>query len=314
MFPNINPSSALFLDNLQQIQTRMSKDEEQLTSGLKISVASDSPDQISSVLQVRAQIAGVQQTQQNLSSITPAVNAAETAIQQAIQALDTATTLATAAAGTSMTASQRANSVPQVQSVLEQLVSLSQTNVGGTYIFGGSQDSGPSYSLNLANSNGVNQLSSSSSSSSSGQPVQVKDANGVPFSIGLTAQEIFDDGDVGGTTTYPSDNVFAAVTGLLNSLQNNDSTGIQTALTNIQAAAAHLNDESSFYGGVQNTISGAGTTADSMLVTLQQQLSSLQDADAVQATLDLTAVQTNEQAAMSAEAQLKPQSLFNYLG
>jgi flagellar hook-associated protein 3 FlgL len=305
MFPNINPSSSLFLANLQIIQNRMSTDEQQLTSGLRVNVASDAPDQISEILQTRAQISGVQQTQQNLSAVSPIVDSGESAIQQAIQLLDTATTLATGAAGTTTTAAQRLDSAPQVQGILEQLVSLSQTAVAGNYVFSGDQSTQPTYSVNLANGNGVNQLSQP------GPPGQIDDANGIAFSTGLTAQQIFDDRNANGS--YAPDNVFAAVNGLLTALQTNNVSSVQQAITNIQSASTYLNNESSFYGGVQNTITAANTSASSTLVTLQQQLSNLQDADATSDALDLTSVQTNEQAAMSAEAELKPQSLFTYL-
>ena len=108
MTPSINPNTEIFLSNLQQIQNRISTAEQQLSSGLRVSVASDDPDEISSILQLRAQIAGVQQTQQNLSNVTPQVQSGENAIQQAIQVLDTATSLATEAAGSTPTASQTA--------------------------------------------------------------------------------------------------------------------------------------------------------------------------------------------------------------
>jgi flagellar hook-associated protein 3 FlgL len=305
MFPNINPASNLFLANLQIIQNRMSTDEQQLTSGLRVNVASDAPDQISEILQTRAQIAGVQQTQQNLSTVSPLVDSGESAIQQAIQLLDTATTLATGAASTTTTAAQRLDSAPQVQGILEQLVSLSQTAVAGNYVFSGDQSTQPTYSVTLANGNGVNQLTQP------GPPGQIDDANGIGFSTGLTAQQVFDDRNPNGS--YAPDNVFAAVNGLLTALQTNNLPNVQQAITNIQSASAYLNNESSFYGGVQNTITAANTSASATLVTLQQQLSNLQDADATSDALDLTSVQTNEQAAMSAEAQLKPQSLFTYL-
>jgi len=305
MFPNINPASNLFLANLQIIQNRMSTDEQQLTSGLRVNVASDAPDQISEILQTRAQISGVQQTQQNLSTVGPLVDSGESAIQQALQLLDTATTLATGAASTTTTAAQRLDSAPQVQGILEQLVSLSQTAVAGTYVFSGDQSTQPTYSVNLANGNGVNQLSQP------GPRGQIADATGITFSTGLTAQQVFDDRNPDGS--YAPDNVFAAVNGLLTALQTNNVPNVQQAITNIQSASAYLNNESSFYGGVQNTITAANTSASATLVTLQQQLSNLQDADATSDALDLTSVQTNEQAAMSAEAQLKPQSLFTYL-
>jgi len=305
MTPSINPNSEIFLSNLQQIQNRIGTAERQLSSGLRVSVASDDPDQISSILQLRAQIAGVQQTQENLSNVTPQVESGENAIQQAIQVLDTATSLATEASGSTSNASQRQDEIPQVQGILQQLVSLSQTAVNGQYIFSGALSGQPQYTL-AANGNSAQQMTQP------GPPGQIQDANGLPISIGLTAQQIFDDQDANGNPTAAS--AFAAVTGLLTALQNDDGQGILTAVTNIQTASAHLNDESSFYGAAQNDLTAAGNSASQALIQLQQQLSNEQDADAAQSSLDLTTATTAEQAAMSAQAMLKPQSLFNYLG
>ena len=305
MTPSINPNSEIFLSNLQQIQNRIGTAERQLSSGLRVSVASDAPDQISSILQLRAQIAGVQQTQQNLSNVTPQVESGENAIQQAIQVLDTATSLATQAAGSTSSASQRLDLVPQVQGILQQLVSLSQTSVNGQYIFSGDLSGQPQYTM-AANGDSVLQMTQP------GPPGQIEDANGLKISVGLTAQQIFDDQDATGKPTAA--NVFGAVTGLLTALQNNDGPGILTAVTNIQTASAHLNDESSFYGAAQNNLTAAGNSASQTLIEVQQQLSNEQDADAAQASLDLTTANTDLQAAMASQAMLKPQSLFNYLG
>jgi flagellar hook-associated protein 3 FlgL len=306
MFPSINSNATAFLSNMQQIQSRISTDEQQLSSGLKVSVASDAPDQISTILQLRAQMSGVQQTQENLATVGPQVSNGEESIQQAIQVLDTATSLATQGAGDTLTATQRLNLLPEVQSVFQQLVSLSQTSVNGQYIFSGDQGSTPVYTQNAANGNGVQQ------NITPGPPGQIEDANGIPFSIGMTASQIFDDRNADGS--YATDNVFSAVNGLMTALQNNDSAGIQTALGNIQAASVHLNKSSSFYGAAQNTITNANNSATQTLTSLQQQLSSEQDADAVQVSVDLNSALNNQQAALAAQAENKPQSLFNYLG
>jgi len=301
MTPSINPNSEIFLNNLQQIQSRISTAERQLSSGLRVSVASDAPDQISGILQLRAQIAGVQQTQQNLSTVTPQVESGGNAIQQAIQVLDSATSLATQAAGSTLDASQRLDLVPQVQGILQQLVSLSQTAVNGQYIFSGDLSGQPQYVLAVGGAS-VKQMTQP------GPPAQIEDANGVKMSIGLTAQQVFDAQDGN------NDSAFAAVTGLLTALQSGNSNNVETALTNLQAASAHLNDSSSFYGAAQNNLTAAGNSASQTVIQLQQQLSGEQDADAARAALDLTTGTTDEQAAMASQAMLKPQSLFSYLG
>jgi flagellar hook-associated protein 3 FlgL len=308
MTPSINPNASMFLSNLQQIENRMSTAEQQLSSGLRVSVASDDPDEISSILQLRAQISGVQQVQENVSNVTSQVDAGENAIQQAIQVLDTATSVASAAVGSIPTATQRLDEATQVQGILQQLVSLSQTSMNGQYIFSGNQSGQPQYTL-AAGGNSVQQ------NFQAGPPPQIADPNGVMISTGLTAQQIFDDqaNGGGGSGNPATDNVFTAVSGLLTSLQNNDTSGIQTALTNLQAASTHLNNESSTYGTAQNELTAAGNTASQSLIELQQQLSNEQDADEAQASMDLTQSTTDEQAAMSSEAMLKPQSLFTYL-
>jgi len=305
MTPAINPNSALFLNNLQQIENRIQQAEQQISSGLRVSQASDAPDQISGILQLRAQISSVQQTQENMSTVGPQVSSGENAIQQAIQVLDTMSSLATEAASSTVTTDQHQQIAQQVQDGLQQLVSLSQTSVNGNYIFSGDMASQPSYSLNAAG-DGVTELITPD------PPGQIADANGVLFSIGLTAQQIFDDQDVNGNPT--SNNVFAAVSGLLTALQNNDTAGIQTAMGNLQDASTFLNNQSGFYGAAQNNITAANNSASQTLTNLQQQLSNAQDADVAQEALSLNQALTNEQAAMQAQAELKPQSLFDYLG
>ena len=307
MTSSISPTSEIFLANLQQIENRISTAEEQLSSGLAVNQASDDPDEISSILMLRAQIAGVQQTQQNLSTVSPQVNSAENAIQQAIQALDTATSLATAASGSTSSAAQQALMVPQVQGILQQLLSLSQTSVNGQFIFNGNQSDQASYCYTLnAQGTGV-----TPPAVQPGPPGQIMDPNGIPISTGLTAYEVFDGGD--GGANQPQDSAFNAVSSLLTALQNNDSAGIQAALTNIQTASAYMNGESSFYGAAQNSITAANNTGSTLLTQLQQQLSNEQDADAAQVSEDLQSALTDEQAAMSAQAEYKPQTLFSYL-
>jgi flagellar hook-associated protein 3 FlgL len=312
MIPSIQPSSDLFLSSIERIQNQASRAQQQISSGARVSTASDAPDDISSILVLRSQISGVEQVQRNLANVSPRVDSAESAIQQAIQVLDTATTLAAQAVSGTADASQRADLAPQVQALLEQLVSLTQTSVNGHYVFSGDQDQNAAFTVDLTSGNGVKALITPPP----GPPGQVQDANGLLFSIGMTAQNVFDSGDPG-DGTYAPQNVFAAVAGLLNALKTNNVSGpggIEDAVSNIKASSAHLNDVSSSYGAAQNRISDATESAGNMLVSLQKQLRDEQDTDVVQATLDLNSALNQLNAAMAAEAKLKPQSLFDYLG
>jgi flagellar hook-associated protein 3 FlgL len=110
-----------------------------------------------------------------------------------------------------------------------------------------------------------------------------------------------------------ADNVFEAVNSLFLALQGNNQAGIASSINSLQAASDHLNTQLAFYGSVQNRVQGAQTLASQQSVQLQTQLSQTQDADITQVAVELTQAQTHLQAAMAAESQLKPTSLFNYL-
>jgi len=305
MITSISPTSEIFLSNLQQIENRVSTAERQLSSGLRVNEASDAPDQISNILQLRAQIAGVQQTQHNLSVVGPQVNSADTAIQQATQVLDSATSLATQAANGTPTPAQQAAMASQAEAILQQLVSLSRTNVNGQYIFSGAQSGQPSYGMNGST---YQQLIVPAP----GLPGAIQDTNGVSIATGLTASQVFD----GGNSPNPQQNsAFAAVASLVTALQENpsNSTDLQSALANIQSATAYVSSQGSFYGAVENNITAANNTASTQLTQLQQLLSNEQEADIPTVSQELQSALTSEQAAMQGQAQFKPQSLFSYL-
>ena len=110
------------------------------------------------------------------------------------------------------------------------------------------------------------------------------------------------------------DNVFAAVNSLLVGLQTNNQAAITTAVNSLQVAGNYLDAQEAFYGSVQDRVQNAQTLASQQSVELQTQLSQTQDADIAQVAVELTQDQTQLQAAMSAEAQLPRNSLFNFLG
>jgi len=94
MITNLNPESALFIAEVNRIQQNLAVANTQVSSGLKINVASDAPDQIDNLLQLRANLQQNTQVQTNLTLATTDTDAADSALSSAIQLMDTATSLA----------------------------------------------------------------------------------------------------------------------------------------------------------------------------------------------------------------------------
>lgn len=307
MASNITPQNSVFLNGIDRIQAQIAQASSQVSSGLRINVASDAPDQIGTLLQLRANQLHNTQVQANLTLAQTNAQAADNALSSSIQLMDTATTLATQGATATSTATSRAALAEQVQSILQQMVANSQTNVQGAFIFSGDQDQTPQYTWDATQANPVVTQQTSASTR------QIENPAGGTFQASLTAQQIFDDRDP--TTGNPAaDNVFNALNTLVTALNNNDTAGITNSVSLLQAASDHLNASEAFYGNLEDNIQNANTYAANNNVQLETEISNIQDADIPAAASELTEANTQLQAAMEMQGQMPHSTLFNYLG
>ncbi|MGB7762052.1 MAG: flagellin [Bryobacteraceae bacterium] len=302
---NLSPADQAFLAGVNTVEQQIATATQQVTSGLKISAPADDPAQIDDLLQLRADRQINTQIGSNLTMATSIASAADSAIGGAIQVVDSAIQIATQAAN-SLTGEDADSSLAlQVQGMLSQMVNYSQTQVQGQYIFSGDQPDSPSYQLNLAAPQGVDQLLTTAATQ------QIQDPAGGSFAVSQTAQTIFGDQNADGTPA--ADNVLAALSDLNNALQSNSTAGVQAALGNLRQASTHLEDMQAFYGVVENRLQSATTYSGTRDTQLQTQIGSIQDADVTSDAMMLTQGNTQLQAAFQAEAETPKSTLFNYL-
>jgi flagellar hook-associated protein 3 FlgL len=305
MFP-ISGATQSYLADLNRTEAQINQAQSEVTSGYRVQTPSDDPAAIPQILQYQADLNQNQQIQSNLSTAGTELSSADSALQTAVQALESATSIATQGASTSASASDDTDFATQVQGLLQTLVSVSQTQVNGRYIFSGDQPSSPMYQLNAAGDGVTQQFAASSTR-------VIVDTNGNSIPIAETAQQIFDVQNSDGTPA--TGNVFAAVTELLTALQNNDQPGVAQAATDLQSADTYLNRQLAFYGEAEDRVTSATNVATQVKTQLTSQLSNLRDADIPTVSVELTQSQLDEQAALSVEAQVQQQkNLFSYLG
>ncbi|MBZ5596260.1 MAG: hypothetical protein LAP39_28780 [Acidobacteriia bacterium] len=305
MLPTVSPSAQIFLADIANVQSEINTAESQVSSGLKISKPSDSPEQLEALMRIRADLDRNTQVTSNLSVIKSETDPAEKALETATQLMDRAVSLASQGDNTTQSAATRQALAQQVTDLLQQMVGLSQTQVQGRHVFSGDQAALASYQLDLAAPNGVDRLITPTATR------QVVDATGVSFTVAKTAQDIFDHRNP--DDSLAPDNVFASLNSLVVALQNNDQAGVTTSIASLHTASDYLNSQLSFYGSVQTRIQDAQTYSNDYQVQLQTQLSQVQDADITQAAIQLSQSNTQLNAAMSAEAQMPRTSLFSFL-
>lgn len=305
MIPGLSPANDQFVTSVENLQSQLTNTQNQLSTGLRVNQASDAPQEVGDIFQARADLGNVNQVIQNLNNVQAQVNAGDSSLQSAIQLLQNATSLGTEGASGTATSQQQSSLATQVQSLLSQLVGLSQTQVNGVYIFSGDASGSPPYQLDPTSPTGVDQLVTAQATQ------QIADPTGITFQISMTAQQLFDNRDTNGNPT--PQNAFAAVNSLQLALQNGDSNGISQALDSLQSASSYLNQQLGFYGAAQNRITSAIDLSNKFQVQDQTQLSNLQDTNVPAAALQLTQESMDINAAMAAEAKRPTTTLFNYL-
>ena len=208
MIRSLNPAAQEFLVNLTRIQSRVKRSTDQISSGLKVAAPSDAPDQISNILQIYTDLGRNAQIQANLNRIRSEAGTAESTLGTAIQIVDRARMLAAQGVGTTQSAETRVILAREVQGLLEQLVTASQTTVSGRYIFSGDQDEAPASR-------------------------RIQHPSGTTFAAARTAQDIFDARNP--DDTLAPENVFAALNGLRLALESNNPAGIDAWLASLRA-------------------------------------------------------------------------------
>jgi flagellar hook-associated protein 3 FlgL len=305
MIQNSGAISQQFLTNLDLLQQQMAATQQQISSGTMISQPSDAPNSVGDVLQLESDLGNVNQVTSNLNLVSGQVNSAESALETATTLLDQVSSIAGQGAGSTVSAETRTTLSQQVGQILTSLVSVSQTQFNGAYVFGGDQPTTPSYQVDFNSPNGVDRLVTTQSTA------LIQDASGITFAASKTAQDIFDDRN--SDDSLASDNIFAAVNSLRVALANNDTAGINTAIGSLSTAQNYLSQNLAFYGGVQNQISNAQDVAQKFQLQDQTSLSSETDTNMAAASVSLTQEQASYQAAIEAESTMPRTSLFDYL-
>jgi flagellar hook-associated protein 3 FlgL len=300
MISSLSPSAMNFLNGMAQLQQEALTADSEMTTGLKINTVSDDPGAIASLYETRSELTQTQQTDTNLGQVTAEVNTAESTLSSAVTLVQQAETLASEGDTGTATASTRVDIAGELGSILQQLVGAANTSVEGRYIFAGDSDQTQPYTIDLTQTNPISSYQGSASTR------QIQGGDGTTFAVSETAQNIFDD-------PTGQENIFSSINNLRVALLNNDQTAIDAAMPSMSTVGTYLNQQLAFYGNVQDRVTSETNFDGNYETELQTQMAGIQDANMAQAITQMQQVQTDETAALTAQAQFPKTSLFDFL-
>jgi len=285
--------------NLANITNRLNRANMVVATQKRILRLSDDPVGLTQALNMKSGLANIEQLNRNITvgeSWLTASESAQTAVQNLV--IDVKALCVQMVSAT--TGSKERNSAAQtVQNLLEEIASLANTEVNGRYIFAGSNTDSPAYTLNSDNSVTYN-------GDTNAFAIQL--GRNATIEVGATGTSVFQPSGAGA-----GDDIFGIMADLVTALQGNDIAGIQTVMTNLDSFFDHNTARISDVGSKMIRLETKENVLAELKIANTERLSTVEDADIIEAIMNLKAQEVAYEAALNAASKVLNLSLMNYM-
>ena len=292
----INPNvTADLLAALANAQDQQNESMLQMASGRRVNKPSDDPSAAAILVQNQAQSSQVDQFLRSADSVQAQLQTTDSTLNSVVLALQRAISLGVEGANGTLSDSNRASVVGELNGIQDQLIGLANLSFQGQFVFAGTATQAQPFVADATQPSGVRYDGNAGTNS-------VAVGDGVSMQVNLPGSQIF---------AAPGSDVFQAVHDLLTALQTN--TGIDTAVSGVRAAFDQVTAQRVFYGNAMNQLQSQQTYLNSDKLLLSQQENAVGGADLAAATTNLLSAQNARSAALAAAGKISQLSLFDYL-
>jgi flagellar hook-associated protein 3 FlgL len=295
-----------FLSNLTNTKTRYDEAISQTTSGKKLNYLSDNPSDMSYVLTLRSKIGQIDQFEKNINSAYGYLNTSESALDQVQTLLYSVVSLAEQGASEDNGADERATLADRIDSIRDEILNFANTEIMGKFVFAGSATDTVPFDRAVDTWDAVNQI----------WIPGVVTYNGNSDDIDVQA-----DFSVTVTTNIPGDQVFTGpidvfddLSNLIVALRNNDTTGIANEISTMNELINQMSENISTIGNRTAHLQQIEGLLKNFRTSIQEKMSSLEDADMAEAVSNLAREEVALQATLQSGSRIQRYSLMDYLG
>jgi flagellar hook-associated protein 3 FlgL len=292
-------TSSIFNDMKQRLQVLAEGQKtvnERLASQKKINRPSDDPVGAAGALGYRTLLSQMEQYDRNLNSAKNWLQTSEAALTGMDDVVARAKELAVQMANAGQNAQTRAGAAVEVGHLLDQAVSLANSQSDGRYVFAGYQTGTVPF---VKTNNGTIDTAR-------------YDGDGNDFQVASGKEETLVAGR-NGQTVFMDSGLFDTLGSLKKALEDNDVTVIQQSLDGLDRAFDHFNNQTADIGARANRLEMRQGILDSLAMDFTEQLSQVEDADIAELSIELNQVQMAYQAVLLSTARVGELSLTNYL-
>jgi flagellar hook-associated protein 3 FlgL len=308
-------SSSLLTDNLlsqmNQLQGQQIQLQNQVTTGLKVSLPEDDPAAMNQVLDLQSQAAANTQYQSNITQLQSTAATAANAMNSLQTITEQAGEIATEAGGVN-SSSQLAAYATQVASLIQEALQAANTqNAQGNYIFGGTIDNKPPFSAATDANGNVTAVSYKGNTDQSQTPI----GPGQTVSAQVPGENTAGSGPAGLLAdTGSGADLFRDLISLQQNLASGNTAAIaSTDSPNLTADENNLVAGIAANGVLQSTLESAGAAATQLSTGITTQTSNLTSADLATSLTQLDQTQTAYQAAMQSGVMIMNLSILDFI-
>lgn len=280
------------LAGIQSNMDAIDKAQAQVSSGKRLTAASDDPVAASNIMNADSLLRALTQYKTNVQRASDRVATEDSTLQQLGDLLTRAQEIAVQQGSSTATAATRASAQSEVQGLLASAVQLGNTKFGNEYLFGGDAATTEPFT--------ASGMTYTSTNPTGGRTIAVNSGETMNISHN-------------GTQVFVNTGVLSSIKQLGDALTNNDQTAIQSSLSAIQNAFGNVQGVVGDVGARGNQLSMTSSAIDAQTNTLTSAKSNLEDVDSATAITELTTRQTAYQAALLAVSKSTELTLSDYL-
>ncbi len=303
-------STSLYFDRATQqlggVQAKLSKVQEQLSTGLQIVKPSDEPDKASLVTRLEAEIARTTSYQETLKTVNVRLTAEETALKNTSDVMFRIKELSVQAANDTLGSLDRQSIALEISTLKEQILSLANSqDSNGNYLFSGSKATQPAFSKD-ATGRVIYQGDHAR--------MKVNVGDNRRMNLNMPGSDAFvrvvrDDGKGGKVGV----DFFQSLDDLVTAIKSTDRTSIQRGISELDTLQNGVSEGLGQVGADLTVVDFQNSLLDQVKLRLETTRSDVQDLDYTEAITRMNKDQLALEAAQSSFAKISQMNLFKFL-
>ena len=277
--------------NLGNIAEDLYQANKTVATGKRITNLSDDPVGLTQVLHIKATLSNMDQLGRNITFGKTWLASAETALRNVQTLVSDTKALAVQMSTSTIGYAERNAAAENVQNTLEEIVSLANTDVGGRFIFAGSNTDTAPFAVDGTYSGDNN-------------PFTIKVGQVTTVDVGKDGEAVF---------KSPGLDIFQTLSDLKTALENNDVGGIQDAVGELGSFFDYMNAQISDVGSKTLRMEVKENIFQDINLSNTERLSTIEDVDLATAITELQSKQLAYQAALNASSKIMGLSLVDYM-